>query len=265
VAGVEPPAGADPVRVNRATYDEIAPAYRQRAGDVWDQLRVAVRTFTEALPVAGGTTASPGAAGAGALDGAGWVADVGCGPGRDTALLRAAGLRVLGLDLSLGMLRTGGLPCVVQADMRALPLGNGVLSGVWCNAAFLHIPLASAPVVLAEFARVVRPGGALYLAVAEGDGERWEDTRSEGRPRFFAYHRQPALARQVERAGFAVRDTGRGPATASGSSSTPCVPADVCFAAAGRSHAGSTRATGHHRVVGSALSACVWCRQTCRV
>ena len=38
--------------------------------------------------------------------------------------IRAHGCRVIGLDLSIGQLRTGGLPGVVQADMRHLSPGS---------------------------------------------------------------------------------------------------------------------------------------------
>lgn len=50
------------------------------------------------------------------------VADIGCGPGRDVMMLRARGLRVAGIDLSLGQLRASDAPGLVQADMRHLTL-----------------------------------------------------------------------------------------------------------------------------------------------
>jgi SAM-dependent methyltransferase len=172
--------------VNRDTYDAIALDYHARANRIWPELPAAVARFAQAVPAGD------------------WVADVGCGPGRDTALLRSAGLRAVGLDLSLGMLRAGGLAGMAQADMRALPVGSGALAGVWSCAALLHIPLAAAPGVLAEFARVVRPGGVLHLQVAEGDGEEWQYGGSQGRPRFFAHHREPELTSQLGAVGFAV-------------------------------------------------------------
>ena len=102
---------------------------------------------------------------------------MGCGPGRDTQLLRAAGLRVAGFDLSAAQLRAGGLEGVAQADMRALPLADSTVDGVWCQAALLHLPRELAPAALAEFARVTRTGGALLLTVAEGDFEGYQSAR----------------------------------------------------------------------------------------
>jgi hypothetical protein len=45
-------------------------------------------------------------------------------------LLRARGLHVAGLDLSLGQLRARDVPGLVQADMRHLPLQAGSVHGI---------------------------------------------------------------------------------------------------------------------------------------
>ena len=126
---------SDPVRETRATYDRIATAYAERSGAPYPRLDPHVEWFAGALPARGR------------------AADVGCGPGRDTRLLRAAGLRVAGFDLSAAQLRAGGLEGVAQADMRALPLADSTVDGVWCQAALLHLPRELAPAA----ARRVRP------------------------------------------------------------------------------------------------------------
>jgi SAM-dependent methyltransferase len=141
----------------------------------------------------------------------GLVADVGCGPGRDTAKLRTRGLRVVGLDLSDAMLRAGGLPGVALADMRALPLRDGSLDGIWCQAALLHIPHGYAQRVLSEFARTVCPGGLLHISVGEGDGEGYEVAENYGSAerRWFAYYREDGLTERLGAAGFEVFDVAR--------------------------------------------------------
>jgi SAM-dependent methyltransferase len=106
------------------------------------------------------------------------VADVGCGPGNDTVRLRGLGLRAHGFDLSHAMLTARGVPGQVRADLRALPLRDGVLDGLWCVAVLLHIPRELVPGALAEFRRVLRPGGSAVITVAEGDGEGGSGTRS---------------------------------------------------------------------------------------
>jgi ubiquinone/menaquinone biosynthesis C-methylase UbiE len=120
-------------------------------------------------------------------------------------MLRARGARVLGVDLSAAMLREAELPGLVQADMRILPLRDRTFDGLWCQAALLHVPRPDVDVVLAEFARVLRPGGRLHLSVSEGDGEGWETDRyGSEQPRWFVHHREPPLRTALHHAGFQV-------------------------------------------------------------
>lgn len=183
----------EPTSETRETYDRITTEYARRQSAVDARLLGDVDALCAAIPAGG------------------LVVDAGCGPGREIRLLRGRGLRVVGLDLSLGQLRTAGLPGVAQADMRHLPLRTGSADALWCQAALLHVPHRAVPAVLDEFARVVRPGGALYLAVAEGDGEGWEVAANYAseRRRWFTYHREPDLTARLAAAGFEVRHVGR--------------------------------------------------------
>lgn len=92
-------------------------------------------------------------------------ADIGCGAGTYTRLLAGQGLRVIGTDYSAPTLakaaRRGGATAWVQADVTRLPFGSGTLDGVLCFGVMQALS-ASAP-ALAEIARVVRPGGALWV------------------------------------------------------------------------------------------------------
>jgi SAM-dependent methyltransferase len=189
---------SDPAGETQQTYDLITAEYARQNTAAWGTLVDHMNVLAASIP--------PGSV----------VADIGCGPGRDIALLRAGGLRVIGIDLSLGQLRTSNLTGVVQADMRELPLRGGSVDAIWCHAALLHIPRTAVPAVLAEFARVARPGGELYMSVAEGDGEGFEVASKYGsdRRRWFTLHREPDLTGLLAGAGFAVhqmrRDHGRG-------------------------------------------------------
>ena len=103
------------------------------------------------------------------------VADLGCGPGRHLQELGRRGLRAVGVDLSAGMLavaRTRGR--VVQGDLRALPLRSGSVDGVWSCYALLHLDGPGLAQALAEAVRVLRPGGALGLVLAAGEGSEHE-------------------------------------------------------------------------------------------
>ena len=179
----------DPSRRTRRSYDEVAGDFARRHAMPWPELDQMMAAFLVRLPE------RPR------------VLDAGCGPGRDTLLLRGRGARVLGLDLSFGMLRSQSLSGAVQADMRALPVRAGALDGVWCQAALLHIPSADAPGVLAGFARVTRRGGVLHLGVAEGDGEGWQG--ESGRPRWFVHYRLEPLRAMLADSGWHVVDVSR--------------------------------------------------------
>jgi SAM-dependent methyltransferase len=137
------------------------------------------------------------------------VADIGCGPGHHTRLLRERGLLATGFDLSAQMLAAQGTAALVRADMLSLPIADAALDGIWCAAALLHIPRDSVPTALAEFARTLRPEGELVLAVAEGDGEHWETVPYEvpgadELRRYYVLHRLGDLSAQLEAAGFDV-------------------------------------------------------------
>jgi SAM-dependent methyltransferase len=186
----------DPVAETIATYDVIAPSYAARwATAEW--MPAEYDRFTDLLP-------------RGAR-----VADVGCGPGHHTRLLRERGFRAAALDLSWGMLRSQLVTGAAQADMRALPLRTGALDAVWCAAALLHIPRLEVPLVLSEFARVLRPGGELMISLAEGDGEFAEPVSYQpGHHRWFVLHRLEPVTEQLRDAGlelvsFARRSTHR--------------------------------------------------------
>lgn len=108
--------------------------------------------------------------------GNGRVVEVGCGPGRITAHLAGLGLEVSGIDLSPAMIeqarqRNPGLEFQV-GDMTALDLPSGGAAGLVAWYSLIHIPAAEHPTVLAEFRRILAPGGHLLLAFHVGDERR---------------------------------------------------------------------------------------------
>ncbi|MEV0844724.1 class I SAM-dependent methyltransferase [Streptomyces sp. NPDC049954] len=93
------------------------------------------------------------------------VLDLACGTGIVGGCLRERGRTVLGVDLSAGMLaRAGGrLDAVVRADARALPFADASVPAV--TAVWLLNLLDDAAPVIAEAARVLRPGGVFVTTV----------------------------------------------------------------------------------------------------
>ena len=107
-------------------------------------------------------------------DGAGTVAELGCGPGPVTALLRDLGLDVFGVDLSPVMI---GLARETYPDLRfevgsmdALDLPDEGLSGVVSWYSVIHAPPRHVPRYFTEFRRVLAGGGHLLLAFFEAEG-----------------------------------------------------------------------------------------------
>jgi SAM-dependent methyltransferase len=177
----------DNLRETQATYDVIAQQYAGRWAGPAQWIIDELDHLSAVLP--------PGAR----------VADIGCGPGHHTQLLRERGFQAVGFDLSRGMLSSQGVPGLAQADMRALPLATASLDALWCAAALLHIPRPDVPVVLGEFARVLRPDGTLALILAEGDGEFWEPVSYvPTRQRWYVLHHFEPLAAQLCEAGFDI-------------------------------------------------------------
>lgn len=172
-------------RTTTATYDAVAAEYLESTRDFARGIEWVVR-FAAAVP-------------AGSL-----VADLGSGPGRDTAQLRRHGLAAFCLDLSSGMLRAGRdeYPAPrLQASLLALPLATGRLHGAWANASLLHLSPTEFDVALGEIRRVLVRGGHLHLTVKRGEGAGWDSSRY-GRPRWFQYWSGEELDRALERAGL---------------------------------------------------------------
>lgn len=170
-------------RITTETYDSVATDYLESTRD-FARGRDWVARFVEAVP--------PGAL----------VADLGSGPGRDTAQLRAHGVNAFCLDRSFGMLDAGRseFPASrVQGDLLSLPLRSASIAGAWANASLLHLAPPDLRIALREIHRVLVPSGHVHVTVKRGQGSEWESSRY-GRPRWFQYWSGTDFDRELDRA-----------------------------------------------------------------
>ncbi len=95
------------------------------------------------------------------------VLDAGCGTGGTTAWLQRYG-PVVGVDLAAeaaGFWRQRGLPCMARGSVTELPFRAETFDLVTCFDVLYHRGVAAEGPALAEFWRVLRPGGVLLLLV----------------------------------------------------------------------------------------------------
>jgi ubiquinone/menaquinone biosynthesis C-methylase UbiE len=96
--------------------------------------------------------------------------DAACGTGRHSAYLASLGHTVIGVDSSAAMLERAREKVADgefhEADLHDLPLPDDHVDLVVCALALIHVP--DLQPVLAEFVRVLRPGGNLVISDQRG-------------------------------------------------------------------------------------------------
>ncbi len=149
------------------------------------------------------------------------VLDAGTGTGRFAAFLEDQGNTVIALDSSqamLGALREKAPPIPsVQSDIYELPLSDNSFDAAVCMHVLFHLP--DWPVVIAELARVLKPGGAVFFEMRSGEHVRAAEkllrafrinppSRGKGdRSLATVYASRAEVRRAMESAGLALEKT----------------------------------------------------------
>jgi len=131
------------------------------------------------------------------------VLDVGCGDGARTLANLPPG--AIGLDfaregLSLAA-ETVPAARLLQAEMTAIPLAEGLVDAVTAYHSVFHVPRDRQPAVYREFARVLTPGGVLLMTLPSGRFQTVRRGWMGGEMFFSAPGRQETLD-QLREAGF---------------------------------------------------------------
>jgi ubiquinone/menaquinone biosynthesis C-methylase UbiE len=186
----------------QAAYDAIARAYHDQLGNELAQKpldRAMLQAFTE-------------------LAGEGTIADVGCGPGHVTRFLATRNVRVVGIDISPGMIATARehAPALAFAvgSMLQLPVADSAWSGILALYSIIHLTASDRACACREFARALRPGGWL-LAAFHIDSSDFAAGQVNRLTTWFgadvtldAYFLEPGdVVRDMETAGFTVTAT----------------------------------------------------------
>lgn len=192
----------DDDRRTRAAFDEVADDYARLLPDMTVEAafdRAALSTFIDRVRAVERAR----------------VLDVGCGTGRLVGPMATAGLDVVGVDLSLGMLRVArrawpDLRCLT-AHAAALPLRAGVVDAVLAWYSIINLRPEALPAVFEELARVTRPGGPALVAFQSGAGDRVDRTSAYGHavPLTYFRHSVDHVVSAAAAAGFTVDEVHR--------------------------------------------------------
>lgn len=111
------------------------------------------------------------------------ILDLGCGPGRDLAALRALGEAPTGLDgcTEFAAMARAYSGCeVLEQNFFELELPQHSFEGVFANASLFHVPTARLPQVLRTLHDALTPRGVLFCSNPRGferDAEGWSGGR----------------------------------------------------------------------------------------
>lgn len=143
----------------------------------------------------------------------GIICDMGCGPGHVARYLADQGAQASGLDLSPEMVRIASErnPDIrfQQGSMLDLSsVAEASFGGIAAFYSLIHIPLEDMPQVLAEFWRILKPGGVVLAAFHAGDeirhlDEWWGETVSLD----FIFFPRNVMRDQFTQAGFVIEES----------------------------------------------------------
>jgi ubiquinone/menaquinone biosynthesis C-methylase UbiE len=119
-----------------------------------------------------------------------WILDIGCGAGQTLLACARSSQKAVGVDCDLEALRLGrrlGVPALlVQASGEQLPFRNASFDFIFSRVA---LPYMHIPATLSEAARLLRPGGRLWLTLHPLATFSWRQALGHPRGAVFEIYR----------------------------------------------------------------------------
>ncbi|MEK7609962.1 MAG: class I SAM-dependent methyltransferase [Patescibacteria group bacterium] len=143
----------------------------------------------------------------------GHIVDLGCGAGRDAVLFMSdSRYMYLGVDISPNMIRQAQL-LVTKAPFQIMNICHPDLwpnsaNGFWAAGSLLHLPKEKLPQALNSIRSFVKIGGIGFIALKEGDGEKFVSDPNGSR--FFAFYQQEEFSTILRSHRFEVLCMARG-------------------------------------------------------
>jgi SAM-dependent methyltransferase len=141
----------------------------------------------------------------------GSACDLGCGPGQVARYLHERGAEVCGVDLSPAMVEAARRlnPEIEfsQGNMLALDVEAEAWGGITAFYSIIHVPPAEVVAALAEWRRVLRPGGLLLLAFHIGhEARHFDEWWGHAVSVDFYFFRTEEMTNYLRRAGFEIEE-----------------------------------------------------------
>ncbi|MCP3880872.1 MAG: class I SAM-dependent methyltransferase [Sulfitobacter sp.] len=180
-----------------AGYDAVAHDYTARAANRSPDAEQFVTRFVDSLPAQS------------------IVIDLGCGPGQDLTRFAGSGHHPIGVDRSTALLALADPAPLVRADLTQLPIAAGSADALWSHASLLHVEPAALAAALAEWERVLRPGGTVGLSTSLGGDSGWElvpagrsrrPDMPAGTRRWFVHHDSDRILDIIRSRGWSLQE-----------------------------------------------------------
>ena len=142
------------------------------------------------------------------------ILDAGCGAGYESMRLSNLGAEVVGIDISeesIKIAKTKNPNCHFEImDCKQIKSSLGIFDGITAIALLVHIENSDLQTVFTNFKNIIKSGGFLFVAYAEGDGlsdkKSFVEIDGEKYNRAFYLHQSQEIKETAQKSGFEYYD-----------------------------------------------------------